>query len=282
VSAATGHRFVFVGGVHRSGTTLVARWLGEHPAISGFSETGAYEDEGQHLQTVYPVEQAHGGVGRFGFAPESHLTEHSHLVTEPNRGRLMSEWGRYWDLELSVLLEKSPPNLTKTRFFQAMFPDSYFIIVMRHPAAVATATQKWARKIARWFRPHRFVKHWVTCHGTLLADAPSLRHMTVVRYEDLISDPDRELRRLFEFLELDVPPLDHSATGGINEEYFRRWSGNGRNPLKYLYSRAIAARYERDVNRFGYSFADPRPLIAVEELRASLLAGERGSSATSG
>ena len=269
-----GHRFVFVGGLHRSGTSLLARWLAEHPSISGFSDTGAYEDEGQHLQTVYPVEQAHGGVGRFGFAPESHLTEDSPLVTEANRRRLMSEWGRYWDLDKSVLIEKSPPNLTKMRFFQAMFPSAYFIVVMRHPAAVATATQKWSRKIARWFRPHRLVRHWVRCHEIVAVDAPRLDRLTVVRYEDLMSDPDAEIRRLFRFLDLEPPPLEHPVTTGLNEEYLERWRGNGRNPVKYLYSRGIGARYERSVNRFGYSFREPRPLVGVAELRASLLAGE--------
>ena len=269
-----GHRFVFVGGLHRSGTSLLARWLAEHPSISGFSDTGAYEDEGQHLQTVYPVEQAHGGVGRFGFAPESHLTEDSPLVTEANRRRLMSEWGRYWDLDKSVLIEKSPPNLTKMRFFQAMFPSAYFIVVMRHPAAVATATQKWSRKIARWFRPHRLVRHWVRCHEIVAVDAPRLDRLTVVRYEDLMSDPDAEIRRLFRFLDLEPPQLEHPVTTGLNEEYLERWRGNGRNPVKYLYSRGIGARYERSVNRFGYSFREPRPLVGVAELRASLLAGE--------
>jgi len=274
VISPEGHRFVFVGGLHRSGTSLLARWLAEHPAISGFSDTGAYEDEGQHLQTVYPVEQAHGGVGRFGFAPESHLTEDSPLVTEANRRRLMSEWGRYWDLDKPVLIEKSPPNLTKMRFFQAMFPSAYFIVVMRHPAAVATATQKWSRKIARWFRPHRLVRHWVRCHEIVAVDAPRLDRLTVVRYEDLMSDPDAEIRRLFRFLDLEPPPLEHPVTTGLNEEYLERWRGNGRNPVKYLYSRGIGARYERSVNRFGYSFREPRPLVGVAELRASLLAGE--------
>jgi hypothetical protein len=34
-----GHRFVFLAGLHRSGTTLLARLLAAHPEISGFSDT---------------------------------------------------------------------------------------------------------------------------------------------------------------------------------------------------------------------------------------------------
>ena len=70
-----GHRFVFLAGLHRSGTTLLARLLASHPEVSGFSDTGVPADEGQHLQTVYPAAAVYGGPGRFGFAPEAHFTE---------------------------------------------------------------------------------------------------------------------------------------------------------------------------------------------------------------
>ena len=52
------HRFVFLAGLHRSGTTLLARLLAAHPEVSGFSGTGAPADEGQLLQSVYPAATA--------------------------------------------------------------------------------------------------------------------------------------------------------------------------------------------------------------------------------
>src|ERR1700691_2539156 len=80
---AESHHFVFLGGLHRSGTTLLFRMLREHPEISGFEnnkvkeEWLAPEDEGQFLQTVYPPAVFFGGPGKFAFAPEAHMTEES-------------------------------------------------------------------------------------------------------------------------------------------------------------------------------------------------------------
>src|SRR5262245_48742926 len=105
------HKFLFISGLHRSGTTLLAQCLREHPEISGFRDTGVSEDEGQFLQTVYAPGVEHGGPGKLAFDPATHLTEDSPLITEENRRKLFTDWARYWDLERPVLLEKSPPNL---------------------------------------------------------------------------------------------------------------------------------------------------------------------------
>src|SRR5438477_293208 len=122
------HRFVFLAGLHRSGTTLLARLLAAHPGVSGFSGTGADADEGQHLQTVYPAAKVWGGPGRFGFAPEAHFTEEQ--ASEEKARQLFEEWSPHWDLARPVLLEKSPPNLLKTRFLQALFPGSAFVVIV--------------------------------------------------------------------------------------------------------------------------------------------------------
>ena len=91
-----GHQLVFLAGLHRSGTTLLARLLAAHPEISGFSETGVPADEGQHLQSVYPLAQVYGGPGRFGFAPESHLTERSPLASQESARKLFEDWSPHW------------------------------------------------------------------------------------------------------------------------------------------------------------------------------------------
>src|SRR5919109_2236774 len=98
------HRFIFVCGLHRSGTSVLFRSLRDHPEVSGFHCTPSPEDEGMHLQTIFLPSGRYGGAGEFGFHPEAHLTESSRLVSEANRRKLFSEWGRYWDLSKKYLL----------------------------------------------------------------------------------------------------------------------------------------------------------------------------------
>src|SRR5918998_1575554 len=198
---AGNHRFLHIGGLHRSGTSTVFRCLREHPLISGFNDTGATEEEGQHLQSVYPPATAYGGPGRFGFHPEAHLTEDSDLITAHNRLRLFEEWKRYWDLAKPVLLEKSPPNLIRARFLQELFPNSYYVIVTRHPIAVSYATQKWS-----YTSLAELIEHWLVCHEKFRQDKQYLRRFLVLRYEDFVAHPQSALGKIYSFLNLP----DHS------------------------------------------------------------------------
>lgn len=262
-------RHVFVGGLHRSGTTPLARWLAAHPEVSGFAETGAPEDEGQHLQRVYPVASSHGGPGTFAFAPAAHLTEDSPRVRAA-RDRLDAAWTPHWDTSRPVLLEKSPPNLVMSRFLQAVYPGAAFVMVCRHPGAVAMATRKWAGPL-RHVRLHELVRHWVVAHETFLADSARLQRVLLVRYEDLVREPAAELGRIWRFLGLAPAAVDVEARTGLNDAYARQWRAN---PAQALYAQAIARRYEAPARAFGYSLRDwdvaPAPSAAV----ARLLAGE--------
>lgn len=245
----SGHTFIFLCGLHRSGTSPLFRLLREHPDISGFANTGVPEDEGQHLQTVFPTALAFGGPGRFGFAREAHLTEESALITPANREKLLWEWSRYWDLGRQCLLEKSPPNLIRTRFLQAMFPNSYFLTITRHPVAVALATRKWAPVSLS-----ALIEHWLHCHNLFEHDQPHLRNAMMVRYEDLIRDTQSYLLRIYRFLGL-APRNGPVLNSQGNERYFDAWKklAESRTPRKF-YDRLVA-NYENRVRHHGYSMS---------------------------
>ncbi|WP_433331274.1 sulfotransferase family protein [Spirillospora sp. CA-294931] len=245
------HTMAFVGGLHRSGTTLLASLMADHPQISGFRNTGAPEDEGQHLQTVCPIDEHHGGPGRFAFTPEAHMTETSPFAAPEPARRLREQWERYWDLSRPVLLEKSPPNLLRFRFLQEVFPNSRFILMMRHPVPVTLSTLKWAPALT----PRRLVEHWIHAHEIALQDTLRLEHCMTVRYENLMARPAATMAEIAEFLGLPDAFDAGRVDPKVNRDYFARWralaSGGGLGEgLDAL---------ESAVNTYGYSLSADAP-----------------------
>ncbi|MGV7235614.1 MAG: sulfotransferase family protein [Nitrosomonadaceae bacterium] len=275
------HKYIFIGGLHRSGTWLQTHCMEGHSKISRLArldEKGRIKKlEGQYLQTVYPDDSYYGGVGQLGFHPEIHLTEESSIVTVENRKKLFEEWGRYWDLSKPYLLEKTPANLLRSRFLQAMFPSSCFVFVVRHPVAVALAQQKWSGTSLM-----SLIEHWLICYETLREDAKYLKNYIVVRYEDFIKDPASSIERSYRFLGLDSEPYDQKVDAKGNDNYFKIWERACRSkkntkslsyriiwnlmPYAVRYGYPITLlenevhstirRYEARANSFGYSLID--------------------------
>lgn len=254
---------VFVGGLHRSGTTPLARLLGAHPQISGFANTGVKEDEGQHLQDVYPSAREFGGAGRFGFAARAHLTEESPLATSANAERLMAAWAPYWDLTLPYLVEKSPPNLLMTRFLQALFPRARLVMIVRHPVVVALSTRKWS---GRALSLSKLVEHWLVAHETLVSDGAHLHSLCILKYEHLVTRPEETLRDLSRFLGLTEPIVSDGLSAARSNKYRDEWQAllSSGQPWRRTETSRLRSRWQDRVAFFGYSLddldlADPFP-----------------------
>lgn len=246
------YRFVFIGGVHRSGTSSLHAALRSHPRMSGFEGTGVRQDEGQYLQTVFSTAPRVIGPARFAFSRAAHQTERSSLAVPETGNRLFEEWSTHWDLGCEILLEKSPPNVLRMRLLQAVFPATTFVVVLRHPLMASLATKKWARGRSM----HRLLEHWFRCYERAFEDARHLDSVELVKFEELAASPGVVLDRLAGALGVepafDLPTFDDRA-GGV---YRSRWDAYRQSAARRRYAERIVKTFESRANAFGYSLVD--------------------------
>ncbi len=255
-------RLIFVAGLHRSGTTPLARVLADNPEISGLSATNVLEDEGQHLQSVYPPARTYGGPGRFARDPRAHLTEASELVGASSAESLLRAWAPYWQLERKFLVEKSPPNLLMGRFLQALFPGSAYVAVMRHPIVVALSTHKWRRLWSKNWQNHTslatMVEHWLVAHDIFAQDLPQLERAIVLRYEDLVDQPAVQLGRVQALLGLSHH-FDSAGIRGSSDRYEQRWRELATGlPWERRARKQLIERFAEPLSKYGYDVEDLR------------------------
>ncbi|XOF35088.1 MAG: sulfotransferase family protein [Candidatus Electrothrix sp. YB6] len=262
-------RHVFIGGLHRSGTTLLANLLANHPEATGLVDTGVSKDEGQHLQCIYLPDNELGGVGYFGFHPAAYLDETSSLVSNSSRAALLEAWTPYWASSgRAFLVEKSPGNMLRTRFLQALFPEALFVIVRRHPVAVALACNKWVG-----LRLSTHLLHWINCYRVWEKDRAHINHAIDVRYEDLVDNLRGTLNAIFDAMGTAgglgtdrIPNLSN-----LNEPYFTSYATSSFDPLVGFYHDYLDFRYGKAVRHLGYRLKDARRSLKADGPQANKL-----------
>lgn len=208
----TSHRYVFVGGLHRSGTSLVARLIGDLPGVSAINDVPVPENEGVYLQGAIPHTARHGVPMHFATDPAQHHIEGSQFDRLETQQRLERDWAPYF-ADAPWRVEKSPVNLTRMRLYQQLFPLSQFVVVTRHPEAVAAATSKWVD-----MPNNAMMDHWLDAYDIVRGDIDYLHSVITVRYEDLVADPAATLARLAAFLDVEVVAGRHDIRDG-NRDY---------------------------------------------------------------
>ena len=194
------HRYLFVGGLHRSGTSLIARMVAGLPGVAAITEAPVPECEGAYLQGGIPHDALSGRPMHFATDPAQHMTEAHPLNRLETRLRIEADWAP-WFGPGAWRVEKSPVNLTRMRLLQQLFPLSQFVVVMRHPQAVAAAVAKWVEMpgAAR-------IGHWLDAHDAVAEDLPHLHAVMVLRYEDVVAHPEAARAALARFLDLGAVP----------------------------------------------------------------------------
>ena len=119
-----------------------------------------------------------------------------------------------------MLLEKSPPNLTRIGWLRTVFPGARFIVMVRDPRVSAAATQKWSQTSIE-----ELIYHWHVAHAA--AQAAWGPDCIGIRYEDFCADPNAQLDRIAEtgFLARRAEPLPieprFADLGNSNDKYLQ-------------------------------------------------------------
>lgn len=204
-------RLLFVIGPPRSGTTLLMRMLSSHSQIYSRAEP--------HLLT--PL--AHlGYFDTVDAAPFDHLQAAQaakDLVAELPRGEedYLDACRAYVDVLYGRLLatkgggkrfflDKTPANALVLPFITKLYPQARYVVLTRHPAAVfssyANSFFDGDYDAARRFNP--ILNRYVPAMAQLLrAQQVPLVH---VRYEELVRQPEAEMRRVCDLLGLPFEP----------------------------------------------------------------------------
>lgn len=251
-------RMVFICGLHRSGTTLLEDYIHAHFDVSCL-RASVPENEGQHLQDVYSEGRRFGGPGRFAFSKAMYRELDRLPADAVTRERILRAWRNYVVGASAVLLEKSPPNLTKIAWLRTTFPGARFIVLVRDPRAVTAATRKWTSA-----SPEELLAHWHEAHAVALSQADA-RDTCVIRYEDFCADPDGALARtpISGWLARRPWPLATStrfaALADSNAHYIAQWRSTVPGPGIW--------------ERFGYDLNGPAVKADAARTPAPQLAG---------
>jgi hypothetical protein len=245
------HHYIFIGGVHRSCTSILFTTIKKSPLVSGHHNTMAVEDEGQFLQNVYPPAYKFGGVGRFAMAKEYHFTEQHRLITQKNRIILFRQWAKHWNLSKKYLCEKTPANIIHTRFLQALFPpmSCTFLIITRHPIAVAFATNIFRKSklpLCTLFA------NWIIAHETFRKDSAYLKSWLQIKAEDFTENPKAIIEKIKEILGENLAiSNDLKIRNNINAKYVKMWK-----KIPTQQRERLIVKWNSRIIPFGYNLRD--------------------------
>lgn len=165
-------------------------------------------------------------------------------------------------------VEKSVENAEFALEWQKLYPNARFVHIIRNPYSNIVALRKYAGYSKRWQRKFPYLKTSLysmqNSYYFLYKNQTILENYKVIRYEDLIAEPDSTMRGICDFL--DIPfdkcllqptilgsPWEGNSTSGnkfsgISKENLERWQSE----ISSLEIRVINQFMDFVLEDFGY------------------------------
>ena len=202
---------LFVVGIWRSGTSLLYTLLNQHPQIALM-----YEGELPLMQHLFPGGRARPDwLSRWDFlnnAPQRHNIQASDITLEYSNLRAASEGVcKSFALRKQATIWgcKSPAYYDVLPRLARDFPEARFLIIWRDPFDICRSIQRAANRSRYFARKGMLLRALLGCHLLKQGCDHLLAHNIPVHqlhYENLIREPEAELRRICEFVDIPFDP----------------------------------------------------------------------------
>ncbi|MGN6368311.1 MAG: sulfotransferase family protein [Phycisphaerae bacterium] len=232
---------LFVVGCERSGTTLLTVMLGRHRDIAMMPETHFFlravpKNFRRATAQVHRPESHEDILQRFWNSPRaadigldlgairSHFLQRTPTYPELFN-TLLALYAERWDKKRAG--EKTPFHLLRVPLILQCFPEARIVCIVRDGRDVVrsimeapwTAHRSLRRQAWKWTRCARLARDF-------LRDYPRSFH--VVRYEDLVMDPETALRGINAFFNIEFDPgqLDAGGPSPVVPAHEQSWKSN--------------------------------------------------------
>jgi hypothetical protein len=190
---------IFVGGMFKSGTSLLRAMLGQHSAIASGLETYWFDwnwsaRDSEAMKVMYGrlahfFDMTTAEVTTMAMASDSAEKFLSTLMADVARRQGKPRWA-----------EKTPGNIAHADRIWKAWPDAQIVHIIRDPRDVFASLVE-AKK---WDSPDEFAERWISTIGRglrLNAELnPSPKAYMAIRYEDLTAAPEKVMRGVIDFL----------------------------------------------------------------------------------
>ena len=203
----------YVVGVNRSGTTLLRMMLDSHPELAIPPETHFIPALYKHIKTLDPPTPdsvvdflaAHRRWGDFGISEKDLKKRLKKAPSVRPKFVLREFYGLYAEAQGKERYgDKTPGYVKQMGMVQRCLPEARFVHLIRDGRDVALSRDE--RVQAEELSIERLAKIWKRRIGRARRQTERLEHYMEVRYEDLVTDPETQLRRVCDFAEIEFDP----------------------------------------------------------------------------
>lgn len=231
---------IFIAGNSRSGTTLMGRILDRHPDVFTFNELHYLEEKWMPIDEKNAMPQGDAllnfsnlaSIQRDGYLkkrqPEKYNDETQKALNDLSNGEISFAklYERFLKYETvlhhkKIPCEKTPRNVLYINELLKIYPACKIICMIRDPKDVLLSQKKkWKRRflgaaasiplresIRARINYHPFIisKLWNTNAQAISLQVNSPR-VKIISFENLVADPEKEIRGLCNFLEISFHP----------------------------------------------------------------------------